>query len=132
MLSRQHRFHGRNSLAYAYSHGRSLRAQDIQLKYVRNSRQDSYRLAVIVSRKVHKSAVARNRLRRRIYEIVRTGPAISEPYDVIITVFSEHASLQTPLELTRSVHKLLAKAGVYRKPTQDPSSPHDIVKTEKG
>lgn len=131
MLSRTHRFHGRTSLAYAYRHGATVRVQHLALRSVRNNRTATYRVAVIVSRKVHKSAVARNRLRRRIYEVVRTGPAITEPLDLVFTVFSDQASNLTPAELTHAIHKLLARAGAYRKVNQPASQAHAIVKSEE-
>lgn len=129
MLTRKHRFHGRTSLAYVYRRGSTIRAQHLALRYVRNTQRTDYRLAIIVSRKVHKSAVRRNRLRRRIYEIVRTGPAISEPYDLVITVFSELVSDMPPEQLTDAIRKLLNRAGVYHKPHPQSSSPRAIVES---
>jgi ribonuclease P protein component len=132
MLSRRHRFHGRTSLVRVYRRGSTVRAPHLALRYARNTGATDYRVAVIVSRKVHKSAVARNRLRRRIYEIIRTGPEITEPVDMVLTVFSDQVSGLGPAELRRSVHQLLARAGVYRKPKQPMSQAHAIVKPEKG
>jgi ribonuclease P protein component len=50
-----------------------------------------------VSRKVSKSAVRRNRVRRRIYEVVRhMDTDISPAIDLVFTVFDEHvADMQT-------------------------------------
>lgn len=63
------------------------------------------RVAVIISKKVFKSAVKRNRVRRRIYNIVRHELCKHNPVatDMVITVFSqdvlvmEHALLQREL-----------------------------------
>ena len=131
MLARKNRFHGRTSLSYVYRQGSTVRAQHLGLRYIKNSRNTDYRVAVIVSRKVHKSAVARNRLRRRIYEIVRTGPAIAEPFDLVFTVFSERASELESKELTDTIHKLLIKANIYNHIKQSNSQAHAIVKTGK-
>lgn len=47
-------------------------------------------MAVVVSKKVHKSAVVRNRIRRRLYEAVRRlEPSITTPHDMVLTVFSD-------------------------------------------
>lgn len=127
MLSRKHRFHGRRSLAYVYRRGVTARVQHLAVRYARNPDQTVYRLAVIVSRKVHKSAVARNRLRRRIYEAVRTGPPIVEPYDLVITVFTDQVSALSHDELRASLLRLLTKAGVYRR---QPLHTRAIVKPE--
>jgi len=132
MLSRTHRFHGRTGLTYVYRHGMTARAQHFAARVALNPKTTTYRVAVIVSRKVHKSAVARNRLRRRIYEIVRTGQPITGPFDIVITVFSDQASELTPTELMQTLRQLLAKAGVYRKLKQPGGQAHAIVKPEKG
>src|SRR5438270_1104569 len=92
MLSRTNRFHGYNSLRNVYRHGETTRGPLFAIKAMPNPKRQSYRLAVVVSRKVSKSAVERNRIRRRLYELVRESEGqISRPYDIVITVF--HASL---------------------------------------
>lgn len=127
MIARQHRFHGYSSLSFVYRRGRTVRDQHLAVRFVRNSRRSEYRLAVIVSRKVHKSAVTRNRVRRRIYEIVRTGAVIAEPYDIVMTVFSDQIVEMPVDQLTRLVLGLLEEA---RLTTARPS-PHDIVETKE-
>lgn len=67
-----------------------MRNQHMALRFVVNKRRGIYRLAVVVSKKVHKSAVKRNRVRRRLYEIVRLqSDNIKAPYDMVFTVFSD-------------------------------------------
>lgn len=121
MLGRQHRFHGHNSLTYVYRHGSTVRGQHLAVRFIRNNRRSEYRLAVIVSRKVHKSAVLRNRVRRRIYEIVRTGKSITLPYDIVVTVFSDQIAELSSEELTRLVRNLFGKAGLYHSETGRPT-----------
>ncbi|MBI3337916.1 ribonuclease P protein component [Candidatus Saccharibacteria bacterium] len=88
MISRKHRFHGYGSLKYVYRHGQTVRGPLTSLKYTHNDRRQTYRLAIVVSKKVNKSAVTRNRIRRRLYEAVRQYESkIIEPYDLVITVF---------------------------------------------
>lgn len=126
MISRQHRFHGHTSLNFVYRRGATVRNQQISLRYVRNSRITAFRVAVIVSRKVHKSAVRRNRIRRRIYEQVRAcAPAITAPVDLVFTVFSEQLADMPAPQLAEVVAALLVKAGVMA-PAAPPGS-HDIV-----
>src|SRR5437016_3838925 len=89
MISTKHRFHGRGSLRFVYQNGKTFRSAAFAIKSTINPRRKTYRLAVVVSRKVHKSAVARNRMRRRLYAIVQELESqISEPYDIVITVFN--------------------------------------------
>lgn len=67
----------------------------------------------MVSRKVNKSAVARNRIRRRLYEAIRLmEDQISQPHDIVITVFQDGV-LQEPFEnLSRQLRRQLVLAGV--------------------
>jgi ribonuclease P protein component len=60
MISRAHRFHGYNSLNFVYRNGQTVRGPLFAIKYTINPKRKSYRAAVVVSKKVNKSAVARN------------------------------------------------------------------------
>ena len=132
MLARRHRFHGHSSLTYVYRHGSTVRGQHLAVRSVRNSRRSEYRMAVIVSRKVHKSAVQRNRIRRRIYEIIRTGKPIPTPYDIVVTVFSDQVAVLPPEELAHLVRSLFKKAGLYHNaPASSNRSDHAIVRPRK-
>lgn len=127
MLSREHRFHGLGSLNFAYKQGQTVRGPLLSLKHTRNSRRSTYRVAVVVSRKVSKSAVVRNRIRRRVYEAFQVDAgSISGAHDLLLTVFSDQAATIEFSELQKQVHSLLVKADVL----MAGSSAHDIVSTE--
>lgn len=103
MIASRNRFHGINSLNYVYRHGQTIRGKYMAIKYAPNKRRDTYRLAVVVSRKVTKSSPTRNRIRRRIYEIIRTDSAGRlGNLDIVITVFDEKIATM-PHDLLRSV-----------------------------
>lgn len=113
MLARNYRFHGLGSLNFAYRQGKTVRGQSLSLRYVPNSRRQVYRVAVVVSRKVHKSAVVRNRIRRRLYEVVRLElPSTVPPHDLVFTAFSDTLATMPPTELRQLVAGLLKKAGL--------------------
>lgn len=113
MISRKHRFHGYGSLKHVYQRGTTVRGPLFAVKSLQNPKRDSYRLAVVVSKKVNKSAVARNRMRRRLYEAVRlVGDDILRPYDIVMTVFSESVLEEPTDSLARQVKKQLADAGI--------------------
>jgi ribonuclease P protein component len=113
MINRKHRFHGHNALRYVYQHGQTTRGSLLSIKSTINERQPSYRLAVVVSKKVSKSAVVRNRIRRRIYEIVRQHEGqISQPYDLVISVFHEKIKDMPAPELTKLVTTQLKQAKI--------------------
>lgn len=113
MISRAHRFHGHNSLRYVYQRGEIVRGQLMATKSILNDRQKSYRLAVVVSKKVSKSAVKRNRIRRRIYEQVRLlEQQITKPVDIVITVYSDQLAEQPISELSAQIRTQLKHAGI--------------------
>lgn len=70
MLSKRFRFHSRGGVKYVYRHGQTVRHTKLSLVFCDNSR-GFQRFAVVVSKKVDKRAVVRNRIRRRVYEAVR-------------------------------------------------------------
>lgn len=118
MLARTHRFHGYGSLRYTYQHGQTVRGPLCSLRFIRNERRKTYRLAVVVSKKVSKSAVVRNRIRRRLFEAVRHLEAsIPQAYDMVLTVFSETVAEMPAAELEAMVYAQLKQAGILLKKT---------------
>jgi ribonuclease P protein component len=103
MLSRTHRFHGYGSLRYVYKNGKVVRGQYCSLKFVSNPHRTTYRVAVVVSKKVNKSAVVRNRIRRRIYELVRENVVADQSYDLVLTVFSEQLATLPATQLQKAI-----------------------------
>jgi ribonuclease P protein component len=109
MLNRRHRFHGYGSLKAVYQHGQTLRGPLINLKITRRAPHKPYRVAVVVSRKVSKSAVVRNRIRRRVYEAVRQAEDSIEPgTDLIFTIFNDQVAKMDAAKLQSAIHKLLS------------------------
>ena len=116
MISAKNRFHGLGSLRYVYRSGQTIRGQAFSLKYLINPKRKTYRLAVVVSKKVSKSAVVRNRIRRRLYEAVRLlAPDIVEPYDLVIIVYNDSLLAEPSDNLRAQVEKQLRSAGVLVK-----------------
>lgn len=114
MLSKIYRFHGHSSLRFVYSKGKQVRTQQLSLRYCSNSRRTKNRCTVVVSKKVTKKAPTRNRIRRRIYEVLRhRWSLIASPYDMVITVFDEKVADMSAKELDRSIDTLLKKANLY-------------------
>lgn len=112
MIGRANRFHGYGSLRYVYQHGKTVRGPLMSLRYCVNGKRQDYRLAVVVSKKVHKSAVARNRMRRRIYEVVRQQLSPNQAYDLVITVFQPSLQTTPSSQLTAQTRGLLQQAGL--------------------
>jgi len=115
MLSYKYRFHGHGSLRYVYKNGQAIRTHFLTLKYTANPHRKHPRFAVVVSKKVLKSAVGRNRIRRRIYEAIRlSGLDETIPSDVVIIVSSSEILHQPAGELHESIKDLLVQAGLYK------------------
>ena len=116
MLAFKYRFHGHGSLRYVYSHGQAVRSRLLTLKYSTHPKRKNPRVAVVISKKVLKSAVGRNRVRRRIYEIVRHEiPKLQPDRDIVLIVFSSEVLSMPATELTETIQQLLEPAGLYKK-----------------
>lgn len=115
MIAVGNRFRGRNSLRRVYSLGKVVRGQQCSLTYLLNDRRTKYRLAVVVSKKVSKSAVKRNRIRRRIYEVVRGFGLEKQSYDIVISVFADTFLSMPHEQLQKSIKNLFNSAGIISK-----------------
>ena len=105
MIQTKHRFHGHGSLRYVYKNGRAIRTHFITMKYTKNSRRKHSRIAVVISKKVIKSAVGRNRVRRRVYEILRANlPRLNAQYDSVWMIFSAEVRTMPHAELEALIH----------------------------
>lgn len=111
MISQKYRFHGHASLKYLLANGTNIRGNILSIKIVDNNRRKYSRVAIIISKKVLKHAVDRNRARRRLYEIVR--PMISDfncTVDLAIIVYKSNVINAPHDELVAEVTKCLQKA----------------------
>ena len=112
MIRRTHRFHGHNSLNFVYQKGVTVRGSQMSIRTALNNRRKDFRVAVVVSKKVSKSAVRRNRIRRRIYEGLRQNEGgITQPFDIVITAYSENLMEYEYQKLTSELKNLLQKSG---------------------
>jgi len=115
MISKAHRFNGLRALDFVYKTGKVARGPLFAVKAAPNPRRQSYRAAVVISKKVHKSAVARNRMRRRLYESLQSlGIEINGPYDIVLTVFSDKLAGASPAELSGQLKNQLQKLGIIK------------------
>jgi ribonuclease P protein component len=112
MLRRANRFHGYNSLRIVYQKGQTVRGPLLSLRCLPSNRVE-FRCAVVVSRKISKSAVVRGRIRRRVFEQVRLSALqLTGPYDLVWTAFSDQLATLPASELKALVEEMLSKAGV--------------------
>ena len=109
MLKVAHRLKGDNNFKRLSRKGRSFFSPGLSLRVVKNQEHNS-RCAFIVSTKISKKAVVRNKIKRRMREIVRNiTPQIKQGYDILI--IAKPATLKLGYkELDSETLQLLKKA----------------------
>ena len=108
MIAKQYRFQGQNGLRYVYRRGQSLRTKYARLQFTNNPHRTSYRAAVVVSKKVAKSAPLRNRIRRRIYEAIREyAPQHLSHQDIVLTVYDPSLGICDYSDIRQLVRRFL-------------------------
>lgn len=115
MLASKYRFHSRGGVKYTYQKGKTIRTPKFSLVFAPNQ-HGKQRFAVVISKKVIKSAVGRNRVRRRVYEAIRLNLAeIPESNDYIFIVFSKDFKTMDFTEIEKLVLKLAEQAKIAKK-----------------
>ncbi|MCE7936738.1 ribonuclease P protein component [Candidatus Saccharibacteria bacterium CPR2] len=111
MLSARNRFFGQKGIKRVLKYGKISRGRFLSIKTIENNRRSGSRVAVVVSKKVSKKAVVRNRIRRRIYEIFRKNWDKIEPNkDIVVLVYDEKTAILPHVELETSILQLAEKA----------------------
>ncbi len=93
MLASENRLKSARDIARVFKRGNYGKGGLITAKATHSGLSDS-RAVVVVSKKISKRAVVRNKIRRRIVEIVRQRWETVRPgYDIVITVRGDVSSL---------------------------------------
>lgn len=112
MLNKKYRFHSRGGVNYTYQHGKTIRTPSMALIYNKNERGFE-RFAVVVSKKVLKSAVGRNRIRRRVYEAIRLElPNFQTPQDSIFVIYNKSIKDLPFVKLRELIRNLLSESKI--------------------
>lgn len=112
MLKKEYRFHSRGGVKYVYQHGKTIRRSKMSLVFCENTRGFT-RVAVVVSKKVAKTAVARNRIRRRVYEALRVNfEFIPEKRDYIFVIYTADVMTMPYNDLVKLLGELVAESKV--------------------
>ena len=107
MLAKRYRFHSRGGVNFTYKHGKTIRTPKMSLVFAKNSRNHQ-RFAVVISKKVIKSAVGRNRVRRRVYEAIRLNlPDFPDKKDCIFIIYSKEIKEMSFPNLQKLISSLL-------------------------
>ena len=95
-----------------YRHGKTVRAQQMSLVFVPNARGFT-RVAVVVSKKVEKTAVGRNRIHRRVYEVLRKNfDLVPKKMDYVFVIYSKDVIKMGFTELEVELGKLVEESKV--------------------
>lgn len=112
MLNKKYRFHSRGGVRYVFQKGKTVRTQKMSLTTLDNERGFT-RVAVVVSKKVLKTAVGRNRIRRRVYEAIRQNfEDLPEKRDYIFTVFTKDIADMPYKDLEKILGDLVAQSRI--------------------
>jgi len=112
MISQKYRFHGHNSLKYVFSNGKVARSKFFTIKWINNKYRHYPRLSVVVSKKIFKSAVKRNRIRRCLYETARPLLVDTPAVDIVLVVNTPEVLEAPQSEIAIQLLPLLHKAGL--------------------
>lgn len=111
MLHSANRFHRRNHVNRVYKQGRSVRRGALSMKYRFAPEGDTVRFAVVVSKKVAKSAVVRNRIRRRVFEVLRHELSSVKPgFEGVVGVYDISVLDLPHKELVSTLQGLIKEA----------------------
>ena len=112
MLNKRYRFHSRGGVNWVYKHGKTVRSVQASLVFAPNER-GSTRVAVVVSKKVDKTAVGRNRIRRRVYEVIRKNfEYLPKKTDYIFIIYSSKVKTMEISELEKLLGGLVEESKV--------------------
>jgi len=113
MIPFKNRFHGHSSLNFVYRNGQVTHGQSVSVRYILNPHRNQSRIAVVVGKKIVKSAVRRNLIRRRVYEYVSHRLlALGKVYDIVIIVKSSDFINMHHQEMTQQLDGVFNNTGV--------------------
>lgn len=114
MLARKFRLRRSKDCQHVWQSGRSVQVPELRLKFCRRQEQP-VRVAVVVGKKVLKLAVQRNRLRRRLGEIIRLNFALVPPrLDLLVIAKTAKVCELSSPALTEVLQTLLQRISVPR------------------
>ena len=114
MLASRYRLKQARDISRVFQRGRYVGGAQISLKALQTHRPET-RAVVVVSKKVSKKAVVRNRLRRRVSGVLEEQwQTVAPGYDIVITVRQDLQDMGAT-ELKKLLIAALTKSGVLPK-----------------
>ncbi len=113
MLPQDSRLQNEKDIERVYKKGKSFKEDFLILKVVKSNLAKS-RFVFIISRKVSKKAVARNKIKRRLREIIKKQTKrIAPGFDILVIARSEIVE-KSFLEIEKILIKLLKRAKLIK------------------
>lgn len=113
MLSKVNRLKNKKDIEKVFKNGKGFKEDFLILKVIKNDLKNS-RFAFIVSQKVSKKATLRNKIRRRLSELVkRRLPTISPKMDIVL-VAVPGLEEKDFWEIEETLNKLFTKAKIFQ------------------
>ena len=113
MLPLKNRLKKRKDFQRVFDRGRFINSDLISVRFLAN-RTDDTRVGFIVSKKVSKMAVLRNKVKRMLREIIRENMVrIKKGFDMIITAKSGISKVQLE-EVTDVLKELLKRSNLIK------------------
>ena len=113
MLPLKNRLKKGKDFQCVFDRGKLINSDLISVRFLTN-RTDDKRVGFIVSKKVSKMAVLRNKIKRMLREIIRANMVrIKEGFDIIITAKSKISKVQ-PEEVDEDLKGLLKRSNLIK------------------
>ena len=109
-LPREYRLSGKSEIEEIFKKGKYLNSELFSIKFLSTNTKFS-RFAIIISLKVSKKSVLRNKIRRRVSEIIRLNQSIIKPGYNIVLIVKSRAINKEYAGLKEALVKELSKIG---------------------
>jgi ribonuclease P protein component len=114
VLAKKYRLKKRKDFARVYKFGKGIKGNFLFIKKAENNLNVS-RFGIVVSKNLAKKATLRNKIKRRIREIIRANlPQLKEGFDVVIIALSG-IEKRSFLEIKEEIEKLFSKSSLLTK-----------------
>ncbi|PIV45352.1 MAG: ribonuclease P protein component [Candidatus Nealsonbacteria bacterium CG02_land_8_20_14_3_00_37_10] len=111
MLSKNHRIRKKKDIEKIFKEGKNFRENSLVLKTVKND-LNAYRFGFIVSQKISKKANIRNKIKRRLREIVRLRMKSPEANTDNLFIALPGLEKKEFKQLEETIEKLFKKAKI--------------------
>lgn len=118
MLKRRFRLRSKADFNRTYKFGHSIRGQFIYLKALKKDAGNT-RVAVVVTKKISKRAVVRNRIKRRVIETIRKNWLKLPGGFTIIVVVGQEISKLEQAKIERDILSAITKLSTIKDKKRD-------------